>query len=73
MLANDRREMPGMVRASFGMYNTTAEVDVLIEALGRIARGEYAGRYEQDSRSGEYQAVGWSPNLEQYFQWQQIL
>jgi cysteine desulfurase/selenocysteine lyase len=69
MLANDRREMPGMVRASFGMYNTTAEVDVLIEALDRIGRGEYAGRYEQDSRSGEYQAVGWSPNLAQYFQW----
>jgi cysteine desulfurase/selenocysteine lyase len=69
MLAHDRREMPGMVRASFGLYNTTAEVDVLVEALSRIARGDYRGRYEQDSRSGDYQAIGWTPNLAQYFKW----
>jgi selenocysteine lyase/cysteine desulfurase len=69
MLAHDRREMPGMVRASFGLYNTTEEVDVLVEALSRITRGEYAGRYEQDVRSGDYEAVSWTPKLEQYFKW----
>ncbi len=67
MLANDRREMPGMVRVSFGMYNTAEEVDVLIDAVQRIARGKYYGRYEQDSASGEYRAVDWNPDLSHYF------
>lgn len=67
MLANDRRDMPGMVRISFGMYNTAEEVDVLIDAVGRLARGKYYGRYEQDVESGEYHAVGWNPDLSHYF------
>ena len=67
ILADDRREMPGLVRVSFGMYNTAEEVDVLIDAVGRIARGAYYGRYEQDARSGEYRAVGWNPDLNHYF------
>ena len=39
MLAHDRSEMPGLVRASFGLYNTTAEVDAFAAALEKIARG----------------------------------
>ena len=67
ILADDRREMPGMVRVSFGMYNTAEEVDVLVDAVGRIARGAYYGRYGQDARSGEYRAVDWNPDLSHYF------
>jgi len=67
ILANDRRDMPGMVRISFGMYNTAEEVDVLIDAVGRIARGKFYGRYEQDMASGEYRAVDWNPDLSHYF------
>jgi cysteine desulfurase/selenocysteine lyase len=68
ILTDNRREMPGLVRVSFGMYNTTAEIDVLVEALTAIAHGQYAGRYEQDIRSGEYHAASWSPDLSRYFQ-----
>jgi cysteine desulfurase/selenocysteine lyase len=32
----DRYDVPATVRASFGLYNTRAEVDVLIAALGRV-------------------------------------
>jgi selenocysteine lyase/cysteine desulfurase len=60
-------EKPGMVRISFGMYNTFEEVNVLIEALNRIASNNYYGEYVQDYESGEYQPVGWSPNLCQFF------
>lgn len=67
ILSNNRRHMPGLVRVSFGMYNTTDEVDDLIQALTAITQGRIAGRYEQDARSGEYSAVGWSPDLSQYF------
>ena len=45
---------PGMVRASFGLYNTFDEVDTLVEMLGRIARGEYRGVYESRANGAEY-------------------
>jgi selenocysteine lyase/cysteine desulfurase len=67
MLAGDRSEMPGMLRASFGLYNTSAEVDALIEALFHIARGEYQGEYIQERATGEYRPIGWQPHYEQYF------
>ncbi len=67
ILADNRHDMPGLVRLSFGMYNTAAEVDVIVRALRDIAQGKYAGQYVQDIRSGEYHAVNWQPNLAQYF------
>lgn len=67
ILTNNRREMPGLVRISFGMYNTTDEVDSAVQALSAISRGEMKGHYIQDSRSGEFRAEGWQPPLEQYF------
>jgi len=67
ILVNNRSDMPGLTRISFGMYNTAEEVDVLIQALTNIARGKYYGRYEQDTRSGEYHALDWKPDLGRYF------
>ncbi|MBI5565626.1 MAG: aminotransferase class V-fold PLP-dependent enzyme [Chloroflexi bacterium] len=67
ILANNRADMPGLTRISFGLYNTAEEVDVLRQALSNIARGKYYGRYVQDARSGEYHAVNWKPDLNRYF------
>jgi selenocysteine lyase/cysteine desulfurase len=67
MLAGDRSHMPGLIRASFGLYNTLGEVDIFIEALKCIARGEYQGNYGQDIASGEYTPLGWEPVYNQYF------
>lgn len=67
MLANDYRNMPGLVRASFGLYNTIEEVDVFVDALEKIMRGDYAGRYRQDPASGDYVPEGWRPEFEKYF------
>jgi len=67
MLNGDRSHMPGLIRASFGLYNNLEEVDVLVEALNRIARGEYRGRYTQDIASGEYSLEGWQPEFNRYF------
>ena len=67
ILANNRSDMPGLTRISFGMYNTAEEVDVLLQALTNIERGKYYGRYEQDTRSGEYHAIDWKPDLGRYF------
>jgi len=68
IMVEDRRKLPGMVRISFGMYNSREEVDVLAEALGQIAKSRYHGRYEQDLRSGEFYAAGWKPKFEEYFE-----
>jgi cysteine desulfurase / selenocysteine lyase len=67
MLAGDRSEMPGMIRASFGLYNTIDEVDAFIAALDCIARGQYSGKYTQVKSSGEFIPAGWHPNFKQYF------
>lgn len=70
MIAGDRSDMPGLIRASFGLYNTLEDVDGLIEALDRIARGEYQGVYRQDIATGEFQPDGWQPDFERYFSYQ---
>ena len=67
MMAGDRKDMPGMVRVSFGLYNTLEEIDDLIEALNYISRGMYRGAYKQDKATGEYTSQGWSPDFEKYF------
>ncbi len=67
MLAGDRSDMPGLIRASFGLYNTLEEVDILVDALARIARGEYQGQYTQNIASGEYTPLGWTPTYDRYF------
>ena len=59
--------MPGMVRISFGMYNTTDDVDALVDALGKIARGDCRGVYRQDQKSGAFSAQDRAPALAAYF------
>ncbi|MGC8838006.1 MAG: aminotransferase class V-fold PLP-dependent enzyme [Anaerolineae bacterium] len=67
-LRGDRSALPGLVRVSFGCYNTLEEVDRLVEMLERIARGNSAGRYEVDRPSGMYWPHGFDrASLEKYF------
>jgi selenocysteine lyase/cysteine desulfurase len=61
--AGDYSAVPGMVRLSFSCYNTLAEVDLVADALGSIARGAYSGSYDVDPASGEYLPRGWSSKL----------
>lgn len=67
VISGDRRHMPGVVRVSFGMYNTKAEVDDLVGALGDIANRRYQGNYRQEKKTGDYYAEGWEPNLDRFF------
>ncbi len=67
ILQNDRRDVPGLVRVSFGLYNQLEEIDYLVEALQCIQRGEYAGEYVQDPASGEYHPRAWQVNYDAYF------
>jgi cysteine desulfurase/selenocysteine lyase len=65
--AGIKTNLPGMIRVSFGGYNTFAEVDRLAAALQMIAMREYKGRYQQDPESGEFFADGFRPDPANYF------
>jgi selenocysteine lyase/cysteine desulfurase len=54
ILARDRSTVPGTVRASFGLYNTADEIEILAEALTAIAKGRHDRGYVIDIERGEY-------------------
>jgi hypothetical protein len=58
--------MPGMVRASFGSYSSTDDIDQLADMLGRIVRKDYKGNYEMDISSGEFLPAGYKEPLAHY-------
>ena len=66
MLAGDPHNLPGMVRASFGLYNTVEDVDALLKGVAAIAAGRY-GEYTVDDSTGDYLPVGFNPDLNEYF------
>ncbi len=66
LLHNRRDLVPGLVRVSFGLYNTTDEVDVLVEALLAIAKGQRAN-YILDNETGQYIPVHAKENYLKYF------
>ena len=67
IISGDRSNMPGFLRASFGLYNTIEEVDELIDALSDIQSGKFKGQYIQDQSSGDFVPQGWEPGFEKYF------
>jgi cysteine desulfurase/selenocysteine lyase len=67
IMLHDKSEMPGLIRASFGLYNTIEDVDYLVEALKRISAGNYQGKYIQDQATGEYAPQSWAPDFSKYF------
>ncbi|MGD2134590.1 MAG: aminotransferase class V-fold PLP-dependent enzyme [Gemmatimonadales bacterium] len=67
VLAGDKSDMPGLVRASFGCYTTTDDIDRLLTMLDRVAQHDYEGAYEVDPQSGEYTPVGYEEPLSRFF------
>lgn len=67
IISHDKRYIPGMVRLSFGLYNTTAEIDRLIAALLAIQSEKVEGIYHQDTNTGAYTPAGWCSEFDRYF------
>jgi selenocysteine lyase/cysteine desulfurase len=59
--------LPGLVRISFGCYNTLEEIDHAAEVLARLAAGRIGDNYEQDPASGAYWPRGYEPDYGRYF------
>jgi selenocysteine lyase/cysteine desulfurase len=56
--AADRAQRPGMVRVSFGIYNTEEDVDALVEMLVRTTKGDYRGNYRPLPETGDWVPTG---------------
>lgn len=67
ILSGDRSDMPGLVRASFGLYNTIDDVENLVNALDIISHNKFKGAYVQDPTTGEFMPLNWAPEFEKYF------
>lgn len=67
ILNHDRTGVPGLVRISFGLYNTLEDVDALVQALDCIQRGAFHGKYIVDKSTGEYQPTNWKVDYDKYF------
>jgi selenocysteine lyase/cysteine desulfurase len=67
ILARDRSTLPGFVRASFGIYNTKAEIDVLCKALAAIVKGVYRDGYVLNKERGEFYRTDVKDEFEKYF------
>ncbi|MFC2099856.1 aminotransferase class V-fold PLP-dependent enzyme [Candidatus Bipolaricaulota bacterium] len=52
--------LPGLTRASFGIYNNEAEVERAVEMLMTIAEGNQRGEYRRDPASGDFSPVGFA-------------
>jgi selenocysteine lyase/cysteine desulfurase len=63
----DRSRRPGMVRISLGIYNTTDDIDALLEMLQRIARHDYQGNYSHVPESGDCTPVGYEELFPTHF------
>jgi selenocysteine lyase/cysteine desulfurase len=48
-----RSHVPGMIRISFGLYNTRSEIDRFFEMIEKIVTRRYKGEYYVGRRSGE--------------------
>jgi selenocysteine lyase/cysteine desulfurase len=68
IMAGNRSTIPGLIRASLGVYSTREDVDLFVEALKRVQKGDYAkGRYLVDEPTGDYLVRDWEPVLESFF------
>ena len=65
-----KQDLPGLIRASFGIYNTLDEISLFVEALDRMAAGDFADYVRDPSRGAFVPSVAeardtsrgvWSP------------
>jgi selenocysteine lyase/cysteine desulfurase len=67
ILKRNRSNIPGTVRASFGIYNTKDEIDHLAAMVRRIADGDYSKEYILNKEKGEYVPHDFELDFQSYF------
>jgi len=67
MVAGNKSNIPGLVRASLGCYNNEEDIDRFLEVLKIIVAGKYQGNYVLNPRTGTFTAKGYKPDFEKCF------
>lgn len=67
VLAGNKSNLPGMVRASLGCYSNRDDIDALVDVLEKVVRREYRGTYVQSRSSGAFHAQGYAIPFRKYF------
>jgi hypothetical protein len=67
MLSGDRRRIPGMVRASLGLYNDGEDIRHFLSELVRLAEKGPRLDYTQDKATGAFLPKGYAHDLAGYF------
>jgi cysteine desulfurase/selenocysteine lyase len=67
MLTGDRRRVPGMVRASLGIYNDEEDIDHFLAELGRLAEKGPRLKYVQDRATGAFYPENYTLDPGRYF------
>ncbi len=67
LLRGEPVELPGLVRLSFGVYNTAEEVDAALQAINIICDEKFRGDYVLSPEAGEYWPKGFNPDYSKYF------
>ena len=65
--SGDRTDLPGLVRISFGIYNTQEEIEYLASALKEILKNGSRFKYVLNKAEGEYYPEGSSDKIDLSF------
>jgi selenocysteine lyase/cysteine desulfurase len=67
ILNRDRSNIPGTIRMSFGIYNTTDEIDRFVDVVKKIAKGDYRKDYKLNKEKGEYIPTDFDWDFKEYY------
>lgn len=67
MVSGNKTNLPGLVRASLGCYNNEEDIDIFVDMLQRVVRGDYRGDYVMNPKTGTFLAKGFKPDLGKCF------
>lgn len=67
IINGDKFNIPGALRISFGIYNTTEEIDYLVESLKKVIYSKSDYEYVKNVELGQFYPVGLDIDKENYF------
>lgn len=67
VLKGDKTKLPGLVRISFGIYNTIEDIDRLLVAIDNISKGKYFSDYLLNDKEGMYTPKNWTYDYKSSF------
>ena len=68
VLKGDKTKLPGLVRVSFGIYNTIEDINRLVVAIYDISKRKYFFNYLLNDKKGMYVPKEWTYDYQNLFE-----